>query len=44
METTGLIDACELCGEFKKVEVITVNDTWIYCCSDCEKNLSDKEE
>lgn len=44
METMGLIDACEMCGEFKKVEVVTVNGGWIYCCWECEKNLPNEEE
>ena len=39
METMGIIDACYMCGEFKKVEEIIINEVWVYCCWDCEKNL-----
>jgi len=43
METMKMIDACKMCGEFKKVEVITVNGTRVCCCWECEKNMSDEE-
>ena len=34
-----LIEACDFCGEFKKVESIRVNDIVHYSCFECEKMI-----
>jgi hypothetical protein len=44
MEKMELIDACEMCGEFKIIDIIKISGEHRSCCWECEKNLLGEEE